>query len=111
MTLGSLSSNDLRELEEMGALPKEVVAEAEEDKEVVNEMGPQLRETEGLPWFEKLVEGSSLGRIRRTGLRKEGNGRVVEWEIVEWTEGDDSSALGKRKIGDVEEEVGTKIGE
>jgi len=95
----------------MGALPKEAVAGAEEEKEMVSEMGQALKETNALPWFEKMVEGSSLGRIRRTGLRKEGNGRVVEWEIMEWTEGgDDGSTLGKRKIDDVEGDGGVTIG-
>lgn len=94
----------MRDLEEMGALPKEAVAEAEEDREMVSGVGSELTQTDAVPWFEKMVEGSSLGRIRRTGLRKEAGGRVVEWEIVEWTEGDDST-LGKRKIDEIESAV------
>jgi hypothetical protein len=62
---------------------------------------------EGLSWFESLVQGSKLGNMRRSwGSRQSGNGRFkVEWEIMEWTEGNDSelASPGKRKIGEVEE--------
>ena len=61
----------------------------------------------GSPWFESLVEGSQLGRIKRQkGGHMSSDGSVqVEWEVVEWTEEeDDSGALGKRKLGEIEED-------
>lgn len=92
----------------MGALPKEAVDEAESDRKLAS---TGLTASDGLPWFEKLVEGSTLGRIRRTGLRREEGSRVVEWEIVEWIEPHETTAPGKRKIGEVEDDCSTKIGQ
>lgn len=55
--MGSLTSEDLRDLEELGLLPKEALEDAETDKEkidsAVNGSGH-----EGLPWFQELVEVS-----------------------------------------------------
>lgn len=85
----------------MGALPKEAIQHAKDDMELVSGLGSKLTESESVPWFEAMVEGSTLSRIKRTGLREEKGGKTIEWEIVEWMEGDDSS-LGKRKIDDVE---------
>jgi len=109
LALGSLSGKDLRNLEEMGALPKEAVEDAEGDRDLMSGLGTDNTETNGVPWFERMVKGSSLGRVRRTGLRTEGNGKTVEWEIVEWTDREESPL--KRKIGELERDVGTKIGE
>lgn len=116
LTLGSLASDDLRDLEELGLLPEEALADAQNDKEIIEKVVPETRlngiETEGLPWFETLVEGSRLGNIRRQGERREGKGWKVEWEIMEWTEGDEDapgiSAGGKRKLDDrmADEDVG-----
>lgn len=114
MTLGSLSGRDLRDLEELGLLPKEAVEDAENNKErfdsaVVASGTRELRGegNEGLPWFDTMVEGSRLGRVRKSwGQRTAGDGNsrfTVEWEIMEWTEGDEVSAPGKRKIGELEE--------
>lgn len=109
LTLGSLSGTDLGNLEDMGAFPKEAVEEAESDRRLINS---GVTATDTLPWFEKMVEGSTLGKIRRTGLRREDGVRVVEWEIVEWTEAEGDASPGKRKIGELEADDGsTKIGE
>ncbi len=100
MTLGSLVGTDLRDLEDLGLLDES----ADEEEQVV-------RNGEGVPWFESMVEGSRLGKMRKSwGQRSSGNGRYkVEWEIVEWTEGDgevvDTMSTGKRKIGEVVEEA------
>jgi hypothetical protein len=76
-----------------------------------------LRESYGVPWFDGLVEGTRLGRMRRAqGIQRSQDGKVrIEWEVVEY--GDDgtplggqqdedvemgSSTPGKRKLGDVE---------
>jgi len=99
----------------MGALPKEAVEDAKGDRDLMTGLGGFGGETGGVPWFERMVEGSSLGRVRRTGLRRDGNGGTVEWEIVEWSGTgagmDREESPLKRKIGEVEGDAGTKIGE
>ncbi|KAK0629839.1 hypothetical protein B0T17DRAFT_200642 [Bombardia bombarda] len=59
----------------------------------------------GLPWLDSLMEGSRLGRLRRATKGQRQSGPVkVEWEIVEWTEGDDDESQsprnGKRKLAE-----------
>lgn len=106
LTLGSLISEDLRDLEDLGLLPEAVVMNAQHDKEVIENDIPRNAlsgdANEGLPWFDTMVEGSQLGRMRRQGERRSGNGWRVEWEIVEWTDGDDetptTTSSGKRKL-------------
>ncbi|KAK4123878.1 hypothetical protein N657DRAFT_690531 [Parathielavia appendiculata] len=61
-----------------------------------------------LPWFDTLIEGSRLGRLRRArgrGMNRLGTVRV-EWEVVEWSE-DEAAAESprKRKLDDLEGEV------
>lgn len=69
----------------------------------------QGREVQGSPWFEEMVEGSELGRIkRRKGGRSSADGKTtVEWEIVEF-EGDEGDGGGtgapKRKLGSLGDE-------
>ena len=93
----------------MGLLPKEAVEDAAHDNEKIEDVVSKGGNdgNEGLPWFESLVQGSKLGNMRRSwGSRESGNGRFkVEWEIMEWTEENDSEPTppGKRKIGEVEE--------
>lgn len=85
-----MDGSDLRNLEELGLLPTEATEEAEKDKDevVIWEEGDG---NEGLPWFETLVEGSKLGSMKKSwGKRQSGRYRV-EWEIVEWTEGDEDT--------------------
>lgn len=107
LTLGSLSGPDLRDLEDLGLLPKEAVEDAENDKEKMESVLIEGHvEKEGIDWFETMTEGSRLGRVRKSwGGGKSGDGRYkVEWEIVEWTEGDETEAgPAKRKIGEVED--------
>jgi hypothetical protein len=121
LTLGSLCSEDLGDLEDMGllpdsdeeadepqtpaarlALPAAATAPQEENRrELVLRNG---RETlGGLPWFDTLVEGSRLGTIRtRKGSGRSRDGTVrVEWEVVEYTEDDSANGTprsGKRKL-------------
>lgn len=65
-------------------------------------------QTRGAPWFEEIVEHTRLGRIKQQrGGHSSRDGSVrVEWEVMEYTEGDDaddeSSGSSKRKIGEVE---------
>lgn len=117
MTLGSLLTQDLHSLEDMGLIPDE---SDEDEMEIVpaevSASNKQLigRDFTSIPWFEALVSGSRLGNMRTSkGLHESRDGRVrVEWEITEWTAGDDngeemesseSSSTGKRKRGDVEQ--------
>ncbi|CAG9937664.1 unnamed protein product [Clonostachys rosea f. rosea IK726] len=97
LTLGSLLQDDLRDLEDMGLLPDDRSDSEQEAQGGEGEEGPAspglrlaMRESYGVPWFDGLVEGTRLGRMRRTqGIRSSGDGRVrVEWEIVEF-DGDD----------------------
>lgn len=108
----------MRDLEDLGLLPKEALDEAERDKESISRVVPQGGMTaadeegsEGLPWFETMIEGSTLGKIKRSrgqGQSRSGNVRV-EWEIMEWTGGDEGEeeetpSAGKRKLAHVEDE-------
>jgi hypothetical protein len=65
---------------------------------------PQMR---GAPWFEEIVRNTSLGRFRQQRGGHSDNGVQVEWEVTEWTEGDDNGESGsatpsKRKHSDLE---------
>ena len=125
LTLGSLVGSDLRDLEELGVLPREAVEDAVGEREVLESAGEKgkgiggvLSERagggngeEGLPWFETMVKGSKLGNVQRSwGERRSGNGRFkVEWEIVEWTEdggegGEGTKSPAKRKLGEVDQD-------
>ncbi|KAG5985030.1 hypothetical protein E4U55_001966 [Claviceps digitariae] len=125
LTLGSLLQDDLQDLEDLGLIPEDSEGEAEEqekekEKEMEVEGGTQnrgivLRQSFGVPWFDGMVEGTRLGRLRRThGIKHSGDGAVkVEWEIIEQSDtpegGDESnmeSASGlpeKRKLQDRED--------
>lgn len=115
LTLGSLAGSDLRNLDDLGLLPKEALEDAESDKEQIESVVQNaVSVEEGLPWFDTLVRGSKLASMRKSwGSRQSGNGRYkVEWEIVEWTEGDDedSTLPAKRKFGEVVEPDATMEG-
>lgn len=114
LSLSSLHPEDLVDLEDLGMLPEDSESEGEteadasekqEGKEAVKQIGRQV--VGGLPWLDTLVEGSRLGTLRASkGRSQNKSGTVqVEWEVVEWTEGDSSSSgssprNGKRKLGD-----------
>ncbi|KAF2839431.1 hypothetical protein M501DRAFT_934256 [Patellaria atrata CBS 101060] len=120
LTLGSVDEDDvvgmLRELGVRSGLSSEAASEAEEEVEQ-EEVFPAVQRIVhhspylGAPWFESLVSDSRLGRLKRQkGGHTSADGNMsVEWEVVEWTEGDDdaqpnqeSSVGGKRKIRDIE---------
>lgn len=57
----------------------------------------------GTAWYEEMIEGSKLGRIkRRRGGQSGSDGRsTVEWDVMEFLDDEDGSSiqgLGKRKI-------------
>lgn len=66
------------------------------------------RKIRGVPWFEEMIEGSELGRIRRRrGVQSSADGKSnVEWEVVEFTSepGDTTGNTGKRKLDEVGKE-------
>lgn len=117
VTLCSLTSTDLRDLEERGLLPTEALADAETDKEKIAGGNRVLRgevtEFETVPWFETMVEGSRLGKMKTSKGTKTDGRFKIEWEIVEWTEGDreehgknegetaETAVTGKRKLSDI----------
>lgn len=130
VTMGSLCREDLGDLDDMGLIPDSPV----EDRkfEVAARGGPRPstagaetmispaaigaatalqrapgRETTSIPWFDSIVEGSSLGgRLKTTkGTRRSADGSTrIEFEIMEYNDdGEGSSsppATGKRKLGD-----------
>ena len=137
LTLGSLSSDDLGDLQDLGLLPdldslpgspsdtgmtEETEAETEGAEEAVTATTTTTTTTTntttgreivgGLPWFDSLVEGSRLGTIRSTrGGGRSPGGRVrIEWEVVEYTEGEDEDdgndtpQSGKRKLDDLDDD-------
>lgn len=114
LTVGSLLDEDQALLGQLGYLPS-----GESSDEDVAAAGPSRvpravaraePQTRGAPWFEEMVEHTKLGRFKQQrGSHSWRDGSIkVEWEVMEWTEADDaddeSTAPGKRKIGEVEGE-------
>ncbi|PHH68679.1 hypothetical protein CDD82_365 [Ophiocordyceps australis] len=97
LTLGSLLREDLCGLEDMGLIPDDSEPDAreqEDQQEPAGHVAPAsrstaLRQSYGVPWFDGLVEGTRLGKMRRSqGIKRSPDGSVsVEWEIVEYTDG------------------------
>jgi hypothetical protein len=111
--LGTLKSDKLRNLEELGILPKEATAEEDtHDRQrsgVATPVTSLVERPQGLPWFDTMVEGSRLGKMRRSaGSKRSRDGNItVEWEIVEWTADDgpsDAPQATKRKLDEVVDE-------
>ena len=116
--MGSLKNESIERLEEAGFLTAaEAEAWAEAGAEGSIEKAPQIssvmrrdegREARGKPWFEEMVEGSELGRIkRRRGGETSADGSTkIEWEVVE-IGGDDGesqvTSMAKRKISNLEQ--------
>ena len=72
--------------------------------------GKYERELKRNPWFEEIIEGSELGKIRwRKGGEQSADGRTrVKWEVVEF-EADEtdpgSNTPGKRKLDSLGEGI------
>ncbi|PVI05665.1 hypothetical protein DM02DRAFT_639094 [Periconia macrospinosa] len=114
LTVGSLLDEDQVLLGQLGYLPgadsgdedtEHGLANAGRHARMVTRSEPLTR---GAPWFEELIEHTALGRYtKRRGGHQSRDGAKVEWEVVEWTEGDDleqegSTTPSKRKIGQVD---------
>lgn len=112
VTVGSLRGEDLRNLEELGLLSEDAPTSSISSQVPDSSSNGTINRTEtqgttdGLPWFEEMIEGSRLGRVSkiRRGVGRSADGSTtVEWEVTEWT--DDGSGIeqgggtGKRKLG------------
>lgn len=112
LTLGSLLQEDLQDLEDLGLISEESEGEAEEKQVDTRNQGTALRQSFGVPWFDSMVEGTRLGRMRRShGIKQSEDGTVkIEWEVIEQSDtpeedGDvdmdsTSGSSGKRKLQD-----------
>ena len=115
LTVGSLLDEDQEMLGELGFLP----SSSESSDDEVSVAGPSRTtdrsrsvarsepQSRGAPWFEEIVRNTRLGRFKQQRGGHTESGVHVEWEITEWTEGDDgddegSATPSKRKIGDVD---------
>ncbi|KAM0334109.1 hypothetical protein ACHAQA_001129 [Verticillium albo-atrum] len=108
LTLASLVGEDLRDLEEMGLLPEvediRAGAETPGARAVQAKRAGDQASSHGVPWFNSLVEGSRLGTTVRQshGFKESRDGKTtVEWEIVEWTEGDNGNDDGDENDNEV----------
>jgi hypothetical protein len=99
LALGSLDRSDLQDLGELGLLPQEEAdRRLDEQPEAPVAKCVPPRVGEGLPWFEAMIEGSALGRVKvRRGL-EEREGRRVEWEVVEWTDGGEEADASAEEV-------------
>ncbi|KAI0142942.1 hypothetical protein GGR57DRAFT_371984 [Xylariaceae sp. FL1272] len=121
LTIGSLLTEDLHGLQDLGLLPG-----SDEDEDEPDTMDISLptaseasssvtsRTFTSIPWFDSLLAGSRLGRMHTMrGVQESSDGRMrVEYEITEWTATDDDdneaeeeaeaseSSSGKRKRTD-----------
>jgi hypothetical protein len=111
LTLGSLLQEDLKDLEDLGLIPEEGESEPEEKQVTSPDHGNVLRQSFGVPWFDGIVEGTRLGRMRHThGIKRSDDGAVkIEWEVIEELGSPDSkdvemetgsTSSGKRKLQD-----------
>lgn len=106
INLGSLKSESVDRLENAGLLST-ATGNGERPQVAGSESGEvtttgQGREIQGTPWFEEMIEGSQLGRIRRRrGGETSLDGKAkTEWEVTEFETGsgeDDMMGTGKRK--------------
>ena len=110
--MGSLRRDSMERLENAGFLPgggsgnhAMVQTPTGATKRAAN-LG-QGREIRGTPWFEEMIQGSELGRIkRRRGGETSSDGHTkVEWEITEFESGEGdvpAASTGKRKLGSLD---------
>ena len=106
VNFGSLKSESVERLRDAGLLSS--LTSDEDRLQTVNRKPIEVtsmgkdREIRGTPWFEEMIEGSELGRLRRRrGGETSLDGKTMtEWEITEFESGkgdDEIQASGKRK--------------
>ncbi|KAI1108095.1 hypothetical protein F5Y14DRAFT_457389 [Nemania sp. NC0429] len=100
LTLGSLLTEDLQSLQELGLLPDD--GEQQETEGVTtatpeSTRGLSSRQVTGIPWFDGLISGRQLGNMRTTKTVQQSRGGAgwVEVEIAEWTAEDDERGEGE----------------
>lgn len=108
VSVGSLRRESLEILEEAGLFSSTGENESElTNEEKVLEKGrakrKHMRELSGSPWFEEMIEGSELGKLkRRRGWQESPDGKTkIEWEVVEFTAEDEEETSvdsGKHRI-------------
>ena len=110
LTMGSLSSESLNLLGDIGLLPSISDEEVHENGASKSEQmitRAEGREIKGQPWFEDIIEGSELGKIRRRRGGETDGSTTVEWEVFEFNTEDRVAAevgAGKRKLEDLVED-------
>ncbi|KAF1954579.1 hypothetical protein CC80DRAFT_417528 [Byssothecium circinans] len=115
LTVGSLLDEDQALLGQLGYLPggdssDEETHAAGPSRQSQLQTQPRTVMARGAPWFEEMVEHTRLGRFKqqRGGHTSWDGNAKVEWEVMEWTEGDDAddegTAPGKRKLVAIESE-------
>lgn len=115
LTVGSLLEEDQERLGELGYLPGADSSDEESSRTLAGPSQSNISRTvarseaqaRGAPWFEEIVRDTRLGRFKQQRGGHSGDGVHVEWEVTEWTEGDDAEegstpSSGKRKIDDVD---------
>lgn len=60
-----------------------------------------VRVRQGIPWFESMIDGSQLGKVKVRRGEETKDGRRVEWEIVEWTDDGADGEGSKRDMSPV----------
>lgn len=116
VNLKTLKSESFDRLEDAGLLSgvssedeREGTRESSKEPKQVTAIG-QGREVQGSPWFEEMIEGSRLGRLRRRrGGQSSSDGSTrVEWEVTEFDSGeaDEEGSVNnhKRKLGSLGED-------
>ncbi|KAK9425429.1 hypothetical protein SUNI508_13037 [Seiridium unicorne] len=115
LTIGSLLTEDLHDLEELGLLTEDDMEDAMDivptNPTAVTDSQLTGRDFTHIPWFDSMIQGSRLGNARTSrGAQESRDGTMrVEWEITEWTGEDDSEASetstsGKRKRRDTDQQ-------
>ncbi|KAL8846768.1 MAG: hypothetical protein Q9221_008174 [Calogaya cf. arnoldii] len=113
VNLGSLRRGSVDKLADQGLLPGsdaslEPAMDQQDDTAIENTIPAEGREIRGAPWFENMIEGSQLGRIKRTrGGQSSADGRSkVSWEVVEYTSepSETGNSTSKRKLSQVGKE-------
>ncbi|KAL8804262.1 MAG: hypothetical protein Q9200_005896 [Gallowayella weberi] len=107
VNLASLRSESVERLADEGLLatPIRTVASHDQGTALDRTSTSEGREIHGAPWFQEMIEGSELGRIKRQrGGHTSGDGRKsVEWEVVEFSSEpkENGNNTGKRKLDQV----------
>jgi hypothetical protein len=88
VSLNSLEDESIQKLGNMGILPsiQDSDEEERENQGAITAAQSGNREIRGQPWFEEILEGSELGKLRRRrgGKVSADGSSSVEWEIVEY---------------------------